>query len=295
MAGNGKLKIGVVRSLACQNVVRGRDSAGLAWRGKKGSEIAKVAQHPLVAFNETLNQDIINATKSGTMLAHTRHATTGDVTNDNAHPFMIDGIAFAHNGIIANYKSICPQQYANKTFKVDSQALIYGIKKRDFSRFIGSIGLVWIEGDCLYAYRRGNPLHRGTLNDAIYLASEAQFLQRVGCHKIKELIEGTIYVFKDGKLLHTKTIPSNSVWGYSHPAVAHEHAYGGNQVVIVDGSGEPVENTGFVPRLSGPTKDRGNKPIRSMFENEVDDLFDEIQKRNGLHNNRKDFGDKDGD
>ena len=109
MAGNGKLKTGGVRSLACQNVVRGKDSAGLGWAGKNGVEVAKVAQHPLVAFNETLATDIVKAVKSGTVIGHTRHATTGDVTNDNAHPFLIDDIAFAHNGVIANYRSICPK------------------------------------------------------------------------------------------------------------------------------------------------------------------------------------------
>jgi hypothetical protein len=29
MAGNGKLKLETVRSLACQNVTRGKDSAGI--------------------------------------------------------------------------------------------------------------------------------------------------------------------------------------------------------------------------------------------------------------------------
>lgn len=37
-------------------------------------------------------------TKAGFL--HTRHATTGKVTADNAHPFVIGDVVFAHNGIV---------------------------------------------------------------------------------------------------------------------------------------------------------------------------------------------------
>lgn len=37
---------------------------------------------------------------------HTRHATTGKVTKDNAHPFQIGAIIGAHNGTLSNHYSL---------------------------------------------------------------------------------------------------------------------------------------------------------------------------------------------
>ena len=215
MGASGALDLDVVRSLCCQNVTRGKDSAGMAWVENHKIKIEKVAQHPLVAFNTTLKSAMAHATKSGCMLGHTRQATTGHVTDKNAHPFLMSGLAFAHNGIIMNHEKF-------GKYEVDSQCLIHGIVKQNFSKFVGSIALIWIENGKLHAYRRGNPLHRGVIGNALYLASESVFLQRVGCKKIKELIEGTIYVFDHGKVKSTKTIPKNKVWEYSTPHVTHQ-------------------------------------------------------------------------
>lgn len=216
MGASGELDLDVVRSLACQNVKRGIDSAGIAYVNGHDHVVEKVAQHPLVAFNTTLSKGMIRATASGVMLAHTRQATTGDVTNENAHPFLMGDIAFAHNGIILNYKKF-------GKYKVDSQSLIHGIKRRNFSKYTGPIALVWLEKGLLHAYRRGNPLTRGVKGHAVYVASEALFLQRVGCRNIHELVEGTVYTFKDGKIHHTQNVPSNKVWEYQTADVATSH------------------------------------------------------------------------
>lgn len=213
MAGSGKLDIDVVRSLCCQNVTRGKDSAGIAWVEDNKAIIEKVAEHPLVAFNKTLN--LARATKSGTMLGHTRQATTGHVIDKNAHPFLVGGIAFAHNGIIINHHKF-------GKYQVDSQCLIHGIVKKNFAKFVGSIALVWIEKGKLHAYRRGNPLHRGIKDGALYLASESIFLQRVGCEKIKELVEGVIYSFDNGKVKSTKVVPRNKVWDIVDALPTHQ-------------------------------------------------------------------------
>jgi glutamine phosphoribosylpyrophosphate amidotransferase len=233
MAGNGKLKLETVRSLACQNVTRGKDSAGLGWLKKGEIEIAKVAQHPLVAFNQTLNKPMIQAAKSGTMIGHTRAASHGAVTHNNAHPFLIDDVAFAHNGIISNYEKFGKME-------VDSLCLIHGIKKQDFSAYVGSIALLWLQKGLLHAYRRGNPLAKGYMGGAVYLASEAIFLQRVGCKNIKELSEGVIYTFTNGKVRSTKKVPSNHVWDYARPKVEYAHSGFQTQAVFVDENGKPI-------------------------------------------------------
>lgn len=205
LAGSGDLKPEVITALGCMNVSRGKDSAGIGWQDGDRVTFEKVAAHPLAAFPITLKKAIRKAAASGVCIGHTRAATQGKVTARNAHPFMVDGILFAHNGIIQNDEKF-------GKFQVDSESLIFGIKRRDFSKYVGSIALVWIEGGKLYAYRKGNPLYRGLLDGGLYLASERSFLERVRCKKIQELPEGTLLCFDKGKLLTSKRIPQNRVY-----------------------------------------------------------------------------------
>lgn len=201
-------------ALGCLSEKRGGDSAGVGWCVGGRVRIAKIAQNPLVAFPVTLAPAIRHATKyAGPLIGHTRQATTGAVSTPNAHPFYDkeSEIAWAHNGIITNYRTF-------GEFNVDSESLIIGIKKRDFKDYMGPVALLWIENGKLHAFRKGNPLYRGVRKEAVYLASEQNMLAEIGCRKIKELSEGHLYVWDEMTLESSKTIPCNksyrSTYGY---------------------------------------------------------------------------------
>jgi predicted glutamine amidotransferase len=204
-AGVGKLNTNRIIALGSMNEDRGADSVGIAYVASGEVHIAKIADRPCVGLNIALRKEVTEAAVSGLFIGHTRAATQGAVTSANAHPFLDQGIAFAHNGIISNDEKF-------GKYEVDSQSLIHGIKARDFAAYEGPIALVWIEEGKLHAYRGGNPLYRGRHGTATYLASESEYLKAIGCTHIRELAEGMIYTFHDAVKITTKRVPINKTW-----------------------------------------------------------------------------------
>jgi hypothetical protein len=218
LAGSGKLNPCMIAALGCLNAKRGTESAGLAWYQLGGIRVEKTTKHPITAFEIEFHEFVNRAAQSGTLIGHTRTATTGAVTQANAHPFLMEGIAFAHNGIINNYKEF--GKYA-----VDSQSLIHGIKAKDFSKYVGSIALVWIDGNKLFAYRKGNPLFRGMKKGGMYIASEDDFLKEIGCEKIKSLTEGLIYTIGGGEIIKAVQVPENKSFAYTYASESEFYGY----------------------------------------------------------------------
>jgi len=200
--GIGKLNSNRLTALGCMNEDRGKDSTGIAYIKDNEVVIAKIAERAAIGLNVSLRTDLTAAAVSGLMIGHTRQATQGAVTSENAHPFMADGIAFAHNGIILNDEKF-------GKYEVDSQSLIHGIKKHDFSEYEGCIALLWIEEGKLKAFRSGNPLFRGKHLGAMYFSSEKAPLASIGCTHIKELKEGYIYTIHSPESITTEKVKEN--------------------------------------------------------------------------------------
>ena len=107
---------GIVGAIAERNVVdilleglkrleyRGYDSAGVALIDAE-QNLNRVRRTGKV--QELQNAITENPVKGGVGIAHTRWATHGGVTDDNAHPhFSSEQIAVVHNGIIENYQNL---------------------------------------------------------------------------------------------------------------------------------------------------------------------------------------------
>jgi len=81
---------------------RGYDSAGIAYRDNGDIKVVKRAGK-LSVLGKALSDDPVD--ESHTAIAHSRWATHGGPTDDNAHPHYdaFEQVAIIHNGIIENY------------------------------------------------------------------------------------------------------------------------------------------------------------------------------------------------
>lgn len=180
---------------------RGYDSAGLATVDAKGAlnrlrEVGKV-QNLVDAVERTL-------VSGGTGIAHTRWATHGKVTVDNAHPHLStsadadDAVCLVHNGIIENHVALREElQGLGYTFtsQTDSEVIVHLIHyyltqvsdlleavRQAVRRLDGAYALAVIatgENERIIAARQGCPLILGKGIGENFLASDVLALRAV--------------------------------------------------------------------------------------------------------------------
>jgi len=107
---------------------RGYDSAGIAFFSDKGIEVRRCTGKIKDLYN------LIEKEKPSSHIAigHTRWATHGRPSEDNAHPHRSDGIVIVHNGIIENYlplkKKLIEEGY-KFTSETDTEVICHLIEK----------------------------------------------------------------------------------------------------------------------------------------------------------------------
>lgn len=170
---------------------RGYDSAGIATL-EGGTIVRCRAEGKLV----NLERKVANQTLHGHIgIGHTRWATHGGPTEDNAHPHATERVAVVHNGIIENYAELKDElQKAQVRFETqtDTEVIAHlcthylkqGMEAQEaanatFARLKGAYAVVLIfsgQDDLMIGCRQGTPLAVGYGEGEMFLASDSYAL-----------------------------------------------------------------------------------------------------------------------
>lgn len=164
---------------------RGYDSAGMATIADEGINLRKG-----VGEIEELRKKFDFEDMGGRVgLSHTRWATHGDVSTENAHPHLsCDGrFAIVHNGIIENWGEIKEGLEDHEfTSETDSEVVAHFVEEKaedlgvegSIRKFLedakGNFAVVLLDSrnKRMYGFRRGSPLVLGVGNESVYLCSD---------------------------------------------------------------------------------------------------------------------------
>lgn len=168
---------------------RGYDSAGVATVDASGQLDRRRAVGKLVNLSDLLVHQPLPGHAG---IGHTRWATHGAATEQNAHPHQSGPVAVVHNGIIENFREL-RQELIGLGFQPQSQTdtetvalltahhMAQGMEpvaaaRATLARLHGAFALAFLfdgEGDLMIAARKGSPLAIGHGEGEMFIGSDA--------------------------------------------------------------------------------------------------------------------------
>ena len=190
---------------------RGYDSAGIVTIDNHQFSLRR-AVGKLHNLSELLRE---NPQTGSIGIGHTRWATHGGVTENNAHPHLAhDTVAIVHNGIIENYRQLKSELQAQGcafASDTDSEVLAHlfaqaheqGLEAQDalkhvMSKISGAFALAAIfahEPEMMLVARNASPLAIGLSDDVICVASDAAAMAHL-TRRVIYLKDGDIAVLR---------------------------------------------------------------------------------------------------
>ncbi len=192
---------GIVAAASQSDVIRilAEGLKHLEYRGYDSAGIAIIKNESIDSYKKKgnvseLEKSLDKKLKSSIGIAHTRWATHGKPSEENAHPHISEnGIALVHNGIIENHVEIKNKFFKNIALSsdTDTEILVHLINlysKENKILDAVNLALKEIKGsyaiavldkknpDKIIVARNGSPLLIGLGDNANYIASDAQAL-----------------------------------------------------------------------------------------------------------------------
>jgi glutamine---fructose-6-phosphate transaminase (isomerizing) len=167
---------------------RGYDSAGVATL-EQGQLTRRRAEGKLRNLELRLTREPLSGTSG---IGHTRWATHGRPTENNAHPHATERLAVVHNGIIENFRELREElegKGAHFGSETDTEVIAHLVTeemkkgrtpieavKAALPRLRGAFALAFLfadENDLLVGARKGSPLAIGYGDGEMYIGSDA--------------------------------------------------------------------------------------------------------------------------
>ena len=192
---------------------RGYDSAGIATLNDEGVQVTKVKGR-IATLREAVDENV----KSTLGIGHTRWATHGVPSKENAHPHQSDSGRFTivHNGVIENYVDVRDEYLSGVEFKseTDTEIIVQLMEalnnemddveasfRKAVELLTGSYAIALVDrenADTIYVAKNKSPLLVGLGDDFNVVASDSMAALHVTDQFLELMDKETVIVRRDG-------------------------------------------------------------------------------------------------
>ncbi|NOY15357.1 MAG: glutamine--fructose-6-phosphate transaminase (isomerizing) [Gammaproteobacteria bacterium] len=269
---------------------RGYDSAGLALIDEQGEILRKRSTGRVKALQDEVTSDV--RVRGNIGIAHTRWATHGKPTKQNAHPHICnETVALVHNGIIENHEALRASQEKmgyRFTSNTDTEVIVHQVHsnlehsadlfsalQQTIKELEGAYSLAVIsnlEPDCLVVARQGSPLVIGLCEGENFIASDVAALLT----KTREFI-----FLEDGDVAcitadNVRIVDTN---GKQVDRQVHHSRLNSDSVELGEYRHYMLKEIYEQPTAAADTLEgrlSGNRLLAATFGHEADEIFDSI-------------------
>ncbi len=222
---NKKFSIDKVKMLMYLNSVErdSKDSTGFYTKEMKEPYKNIFSAKTMIAYGDIDK----NLTPSDLLIAHVRKGSYGSVNNVNAHPFKVNNIIGVHNGTLTSVSEFCKKfEIKHEGTKTDSYHLFKALAKvgnaTPLKAAEGTLAVLFTdneEPDTLYVYRNNERLlYYGFIEDSMYISSEKEGLDMIGCTDVVVFEPFMFYTINKGKIENKFKVNVKASTTYKHDA-----------------------------------------------------------------------------